>query len=513
MSLVAVSYGTGVFDRVTANDHIVQAQVRNPKGVLKLGGNTAVNNANTYLGVENRIDGSHLTEVTGTQLFVDTPFTVTSPASFSNSLSTSGNLSVGGTTSLTGAASLGNTLTVTGATTLKSTVQTGALTAVSAAVTGNATVGGTTTLSGATAINNTLAVQSAATFSSTVQTGALTAASAAISGNETVGGTLTVTGATALNSTLAVTGASTLNSSLTVVGNTSLSNLAASGTLTVGGAASVTGTTSLTGATTIASDLTVKGSTGTTITAGRLTVGSTSLAYDSGAGAGYWQMGTTTGIKLFASDNHVEVPGGIVTGTVTGYSGNELKLAGGDAKGTVHIAGQLLIDGDISRRQVSNLDVEDLTINLGKTTDANGNNTSTDATSDGAGMVVSGNSAYEKSIRWHQNQGLAYSPPDSSHYTGDGLSYWTIQGGNLNLTRNIPAANHISYNYSQNQWQHDNTAATVTFAFRISDSEDLEICKSSGVDYSAGNNTTMIGSTAKVLATYDIPPTTDGTTT
>ncbi|KAK9816128.1 hypothetical protein WJX74_005813 [Apatococcus lobatus] len=513
MSLVAVSYGTGTFDRVTANDHVVQAQVRNPKAVLKLGGNTATNSANTYLGVESRLDGTHLTEVTGTKVFVDSPFTVTQATTFSGNVAVGGNLSVGGTTALTGAATLSSTLQVQAAATFQSTVQTGALTAASETVTGNLSVGGTTAHAGAVTINNTLNVQSAATFQSTVQTGALSAASAAVSANTTVGGTLTVTGASSLNNTLAVTGATTLASTLAVTGNSSFSNVAASGSLTVQGNAAVTGTTTLTGATSITSNLTVAGSTGVAVTAGRLTVGATSLAYDPAAQAGYLQMGTTTGVKLFASDNHVELPGGAVTTTVTGYSGSELKLQGGDAKGTVHIAGQLLIDGDISRKVVTDLDVEDLTLNLGKTTDANGNNTSTDQTSDTSGVIVSGNSAYEKSLRWFYNQGPAYAPPDSSHYTDDGLSYWCFKGGNLVLTRTIPAANHVSYNYSTQQWEHDNTAATVSYRFSISDSEDMLLSKTSGIDYSAGNRTTQVGSTAKVLTSWDIPPTTDGTTT
>ena len=513
MPLLPVSYGTGAFDRVTANDHIVQAQVRNPKAVLKLGGNTVTNSASTYFGVESRIDGTHLTETTGTKVFIDTPLTITQPTGMSGNLAIGGNLSVGGTSAFTGACTLANTLTVSQGATFQSTVQTGALTAASESVTGNLAVGGTTTLAGATAINNTLTVQSASVFQSTVQTGALSSASASVSANVAIGGTLTVTGATSLNSTLAVTAATTLSSTLSVTGNTQVSNIAASGNATVQGNVSVTGTTSLTGATSIASNLTVAGGTGVNITAGRLTVGSTSLAYDSAAGAGYWQMGSTTGVKLFASDNHVELPGGAITTQITGYQGSELKLMGGDSKGTVHIAGQLVVDGDIGRKNVSNLDVEDLTINLGKTTDANGNNTSTDQTSDTAGVVVAGNSAYEKSIKWMYNQGPAYAPPDSSHYTDDGMSYWCVKGGNLVLTRNIPAANHVSYNFSQSAWQKDNTAATVSYRFSISDAEDLLISKQSGIDYTSGNSTTQIGSTAKVLTSFDIPPTTDGTTT
>lgn len=75
--------------------------------------------------------------------------------------------------------------------------------------TGNLLVGGTLTVTGATALQSTLAVTGATTLSSTVATGGLT-----VTGNETVSGTLGVTGAATLASTLAVTGATTLTGGL-----------------------------------------------------------------------------------------------------------------------------------------------------------------------------------------------------------------------------------------------------------------------------------------------------------
>ena len=509
----SIAFGTLNLDRVTANDHVVNSQVRNPSALLKLGGKTSTNSAVTYLGLESKLDGIHLTEATGTSVIIDSPLVSTAGSTSSGNQVMGGNLSVGGTLSVTGATSLSSTLATTGAATFSSTVSTGALTAASASVTGNQTIGGTLGVTGATTLSSTLAVAQAASFQSTVTTGALTASSASITGNESVGGTLGVTGATSLNSTLSVAAATSLAATLSVTGATTLTTLSASGNASITGTLAVTGTTALTGALTAASNVTINGSTGLTVPTGKVTVGSSSFAYDSGASAAYIQMGSTNAVKVFASDNHVELPGGLITGTVTGYPGNVLTLMGGDTKGTVHIAGNLTLDGDINKRTVNTVEVEDLTISVARTSDSSGNNTSTDPTSDGAGLVVEGNSAYSKDFLWHYNQGLAYAPPDTSHYTGDGISFWELRGGNMRLTRTIPAANHISYNYSQKAWVKDNTAATVSYSFRVNDLEELELVKVAGIDYSAGNNTTQVGSQAKVLTTWDIPPTTDGTTT
>jgi hypothetical protein len=135
-------------------------------------------------------------------------------------------------------ATIGGTLGVTGATTLSSTVATGALT-----VTGNETVSGTLGVTGAT------------TLSSTVATGALT-----VTGNETVSGTLGVTGAATLSSTVAtgaltVTGNETVSGTLGVTGATSLSSATVSSTLGVTGAATLSSTLAVTGATTLTGGL------------------------------------------------------------------------------------------------------------------------------------------------------------------------------------------------------------------------------------------------------------------
>ena len=135
-------------------------------------------------------------------------------------------------------ATIGGTLGVTGATTLSSTVATGAL-----------------TVTGAATVSTTLGVTGATTLSSTVGTGALT-----VTGNETVSGTLGVTGATTLSSTVAtgaltVTGNETVSGTLGVTGATSLSSATVSSTLGVTGAATLASTLAVTGVTTLTGGL------------------------------------------------------------------------------------------------------------------------------------------------------------------------------------------------------------------------------------------------------------------
>jgi hypothetical protein len=87
-----------------------------------------------------------------------------------------------------------------------------------------------------------------------------------------------------------------------------------------------------------------------------------------------------------------------------------------DSSGTVRIAGNLSVAGSVSETNVDNLQIADLTVTLAH------NNTApqTDAVADGAAIIIEGNSGYNKFLRWSYNQGLAYKPPDSSHFTGDG---------------------------------------------------------------------------------------------
>ena len=98
------------------------------------------------------------------------------------------------------------------------------------AVNDNLTVSGTTTVTGATSLNSTLAVANTSTLTGNVT----------MVNNATVGGTLGVTGATSLNDTLTVSLASTLNDTLTVAGFTQINNSAAvTGNVDIDGAATV----------------------------------------------------------------------------------------------------------------------------------------------------------------------------------------------------------------------------------------------------------------------------------
>jgi len=123
--------------------------------------------------------------------------------------------------STTGNVTVGGTLGVTGATTLSSTLD----------VTGNGTVGGTFDATGNSTIGGTLGVTGATTLSSTL----------GVTGNSTIGGTLGVTGATTLSSTADITGNTTVGGTLGVTGNTTLTaNLTVNGNTTLGNAATDT---------------------------------------------------------------------------------------------------------------------------------------------------------------------------------------------------------------------------------------------------------------------------------
>ena len=123
--------------------------------------------------------------------------------------------------STTGNVTVGGTLGVTGATTLSSTLD----------VTGNGTVGGTFDATGNSTIGGTLGVTGATTLSSTL----------GVTGNSTIGGTLGVTGATTLSSTANITGNTTVGGTLGVTGNTTLTaDLTVNGNTTLGNAATDT---------------------------------------------------------------------------------------------------------------------------------------------------------------------------------------------------------------------------------------------------------------------------------
>lgn len=499
--------------RLTAPDIVCSGQVRNPTNRLKLGGNTTLSGALSYLQIDTQSNGVHLTEATATQIWLDTPVTVSAALTAAGGLATSGNMNVTGTLTVAGATSL-QAVTAQGAAQFQSTVSTGALTA------SQLTSTGTSSLQGAVTASSTINVQGAAQFQNTVSTGALTAASA------TVSGTTTLNGAASLASTLQVTGATTV-AALTASGATSLSTLTTSGTATIGGVLTASSDA------TVAGNLTVSGATGVNIANGSLSIKAANWSYDTSS-AGFENAKLTingnTALRVYNSDQRASFTGGVITNSITAQTGQPLTLTGLDSAGTVKINGNLQVSGTIDETNVNTLQVADLQIILGH--NASGAPLA-DSVADTAGIVVEGNSGYNKSILWHYNSGLAYKPSTQSQATGDGesvlfdlcswiscwrlpvltcvlsfagLSYWEIVGGNLRLTRVIPAANHVSYNSSSKTWSADNTVTTVSVGFRLADDETLQVVKVAGTDYSSpassGGGYNAVGSTAKLMGYF-----------
>ena len=212
-------------------------------------------------------------------------------ALYTNSLTTTGNATIGGTLGVTGVTTtkalnsssltttgngiIGGTFGVTGSTTLAGTT-TGALNSSSLTTTGNGTIGGTFGVTGITTLGGTI-------------TGALNSSSLTTTGNSTIGGTLGVTGFT----TLAETTTGALNSSsLTTTGNGIF-----------GGKLAVTGSTILTGTSTFGS---VSANTITTtgdVTYGGLLVGTVKYPYTNSNISGNDVTGTTASGTAKTSEN------------------------------------------------------------------------------------------------------------------------------------------------------------------------------------------------------------------
>ena len=165
-------------------------------------------------------------------------------------------LRVGGAATVTGATTLSSTLGVTGATTLSSTL----------GVTGATTLSSTLGVTGVTTISNT-------TDSSATNNGALV-----VSGGAGIASQLRVGGATTLGSTLAVTGVTTLSNNLvananTTLGDTSTDTLTVNATSTFNAPVTISGSNNLSvgGNITVTGDLTVNGTT-TTVNSVTMTI-------------------------------------------------------------------------------------------------------------------------------------------------------------------------------------------------------------------------------------------------
>lgn len=461
--------------------HIIAfGDIVNPRGPLRLGGYSDKSGALSYLLIEGKADGVHLSEPHTDRVIFDTPLSTTKPFQAVSIVST-GNGSFGGNLTIAGATAM-QTVAVVGEATFASSV------AVSGPVTAQAvTVSGPSEFKGDTIVGGQLSVAGAVTFDQTLNCGPLTAASATVSNNLFVGGAL-------FSDTLTVTQSGTLGS-LSVVGNSSLNTLSTLGTATFGGGASVAS------ALTVGSGLTVDGADGIKVTSGNLAIAGASIT----AGTNTMSVAVegTTALTIDSGRNLVVPVGGVFTKSVTGLGGQPLTLKGADASGTVHIAGNLVIDGAWDTANKVKMQVEDTIITLAHSQTS----PQPDSVADGAGIEIEGNSGFAKSITWKNNLGLAYNGSSGAVPTEDGLSYFQVQGGNLVLTRTIPAANHAIRNSVSGQWTPDSKQTVVSYAFRIDDRENLQIAKTQGTDYSspaANGNYDAIGGTAVVCGSYEV---------
>lgn len=185
---------------------------------------------------------------------------------FDDDVSVSGNTHLGGTVTVGGAAQLGSTLSVTGATHLKSTVSVGgdatfaekvcasAFYGDGTNITGipitgnisvsNAIIGGTLSVSGATHLKSTVSVAGNTAIGGTVSVvGAATFESdISVSGDINVGGHVTIAGAVSLGSTLDVTGNVSIGGTSNITGKAEFEgDVSVSGGLVVGGTVTISG--------------------------------------------------------------------------------------------------------------------------------------------------------------------------------------------------------------------------------------------------------------------------------
>ncbi len=214
-------------------------------------------------------------------------------ATVSTNLGVTGNTTVGGTLGVTGTATFGDvdasTVDATGNVTVGGTLGvTGATTLASVGVTGAATVGGTLGVTGATTLAS-VGVTGAATVGGTLGvTGVATftdvdASTVDATGNVTVGGTLGVTGATTLAS-VGVTGAATVDGTTDLKGATTVGTVGTNADLTVNGNVVTTGNSTVDGDFVVNGNLTVSG-TQTVIETEILKVADNIITLNNGIGA------------------------------------------------------------------------------------------------------------------------------------------------------------------------------------------------------------------------------------
>jgi hypothetical protein len=168
--------------------------------------------------------------------------------------------------------------------------------------------------------------------------------------------------------------------------------------------------------------------------------------------------------------------------------------------GDLHVMGNLKLEGTTDQVNTMELRIEDLTATVAVSATPQA-----DSLADGAGMIVqTGLSGYDRSIKWKYNQGIDYKPTGPNESTNDGRSYFEFLGGNLVLTRDIPADNHVAWDFTNNTYAPDSVATKVSYRFAIGDDEKLSIEKVTGSTYS--NDVTIpIGPQAPIVAVFEVP--------
>ena len=465
--------------QVESPNVIATGTITNPYGPLKLGGFTNVSGTTgSYLLISSQADGVHLNEPTTDRVIFDTPLTTTQPFK-AVSISSTGNGTIGGDLAIGGATAL-QAVAVAGNAAFAQGVTVAGLVSAS-----SVTVNGLTSLQGDTAVGGGLAVAGDVIFQQALTCGPLLASSANVHGDSSVGGLSTT-------QSLTVAASGSLGS-LSVSGNSAMNTLSTVSTAAFGAGVMVGADLAIGGG------LTVNGS-GVTVPSGGISVAGAQVTATTNTFA--VSVGGTAALSIDASQNLTLSSGSLTTSSVNGINNQSLVLKGADPAGTVHIAGNLVVDGDYETANKVRMQVEDtlLTLAHSQTTPK------PDSVADGAGIEIEGNSGFTKSITWKNNLGLAYNGQSGGLATEDGLSYFQGQGGNLLMTRTIPAANHISRSAISGTWQADSVQTVVSYAFRIDDQENLQIAKTQGTDYSSVVNGSYaaIGQTASVCATYEV---------
>lgn len=464
---------------------IAFGSIVNPDGPLKLGGFTNIsgNTAGSYLLISSQADGVHLNEPTNNKVVLDTPLNTTQPFQ-AVSITSTGNGSIGGDLAIGGSTTL-QAVAVAGTAAFTSSVSVAGPLSVNAL-----TASGLTALQGNTAVGGSLQVAGPAVLQQSLACGPLTALAANVTNDLVVGNNISSTGLTA-------SGGAALGS-LTVIGNSTLNTLSTASTAQFWAGASVADDLNVGGG------LAVNGAAGLSVPGGALSFAGANLTATSNSLA--LAVGGSTALTIDASQNLSIPSGALSVKSVNGNNGQALILKGADVAGTVHVAGNLVVDGDYETADKVNMQVEDLLVTLAHSQTS----PKPDSVADGAGFQIEGNSGFAKSIIWKNNLGLAYNGTTGSVPTNDGLSYFQFQGGNLMLTRTIPAANHVSRSSASGTWQPDSVQTVVSYAFRIDDRENLQVAKVQGTDYSSpatGGGYQAIGQTAQVCATYEVSTT------